>query len=71
MMKLGIGAVGLLVLVWLALWVTDTGVLVYSADTGVVKTRDCRYLVGVTVVRKFAPLAQRCSLVSKGSAPLL
>jgi hypothetical protein len=70
-MKLGIGAVGLLVLVWLALWVTDTGVLVYSADTGVVKTRDCRYLVGVTVVRKFAPLAQRCSLVSKGSAPLL
>jgi hypothetical protein len=71
MMKLGMGAVGLLVLVWLALWVTDTGVLVYSADTGVVKTRDCRYLVGVTVVRKFAPLAQRCSLVSKGSAPLL
>ena len=70
-MKLGIGAAGLLVLVWLALWVTDTGVLVYSADTGVVKTRDCRYLVGVTVVRKFAPLAQRCSLVSKGSAPLL
>lgn len=70
-MKLGIGAVGLLVLVWLALWVTDTGVLVYSADTGVMKTRDCRYLVGVTVVRKFAPLAQRCSLVSKGSAPLL
>lgn len=70
-MKLGIGAVGLLALVWLALWVTDTGVLVYSADTGVVKTRDCRYLVGVTVVRKFAPLAQRCSLVSKGSAPLL
>ena len=70
-MKLGIGAVGLLVLVWLALWVTDTGVLVYSADTGVVKTRDCRYLVGVTVVRKFAPLAQRCSLVSQGSAPLL
>jgi hypothetical protein len=71
MMKLGMGAVGLLVLVWLALWVTDTGVLVYSADTGVVKTRDCRYLIGVTVVRKFAPLAQRCSLISKGSAPLL
>lgn len=70
-MKLGIGAIGLLVLVWLALWVTDTGVLVYSADTGVVKTRDCRYLVGVTVVRKFAPLAQRCSVLSRGSAPLL
>jgi hypothetical protein len=70
-MKLGMGAIGLLALVWLALWVTDTGLLVYSADTGVVKTRDCRYLVGVTVVRKYAPLAQRCSLLSRGSAPLL
>lgn len=70
-MKLGMSTLGLLALVWLALWVTDTGLLVYSADTGVVKTRDCRYLVGVTVVRKFAPLAQRCSLISKGSAPLV
>ena len=70
-MKLGIGIIGALVLAWLALWVADTGLLVYSADTGVVRTRDCRYLVGVTVVRKFAPLAQRCSLLSKGSGPVL
>jgi len=69
-MKLGMGALGVLALIWLALWVTDTGVLVYSSDTGVLKTRDCRYLVGVTVVKKLAPLAQRCSLISRGSAPL-
>ena len=69
-MKLGMGALGLLVLIWLALWAADTGVLVYSSDTGVLKTRDCRYLVGVTVVKKLAPLAQHCSLISRGSAPL-
>ena len=70
-MKLPLGIAGALVVAWLALWATDTGLLVYSADTGVVRTRDCRYLVGVTVVRKFAPLAQGCSLISKGSAPVL
>lgn len=62
-MKLGI--LGALVLVWLTLWVTDTGVLVYSADTGVLGTRDCRYLVGVSIVRKYAPLAQRCGVLSR------
>jgi hypothetical protein len=70
-MKPALGIVGVLLLAWLGLWVGDTGVLVYSADTGVVRTRDCRYLVGVSVGRKFAPLAQRCSLLSRGSAPLL
>ncbi len=70
-MKLRLGIAAALVLAWLALWATDTGVLVYSSDTGVLKTRDCRYLVGVTVVKKYAPLAQRCRLVSRGSAPLL
>jgi hypothetical protein len=70
-MKQSIGIFGVVALVWLALWAADTGVLVYSSDTGVLKTRDCRYLVGVTVVKKLAPLAQRCSLVSRGGAPLL
>ncbi|MGH8669662.1 MAG: hypothetical protein ACREUN_08310 [Burkholderiales bacterium] len=70
-MKAALGIAGALVLAWLGFWVADLGVLVYSADTGVVRTRDCRYLVGVTVVRKYAPLAQRCSLLSRGSAPLL
>jgi hypothetical protein len=59
----GIGAA--IVFVWLALWVADTGVLVYSSDTGVMKTRDCRYVIGVSVVKKLEPLAQRCSVLSK------
>jgi hypothetical protein len=62
-MKLGI--LGALVLVWLTLWVADTGVLVYSADTGVLRTRDCRYLVGVSLVKKYAPMAQRCAVLSR------
>lgn len=70
-MKLTLGMAGVLATAWLVLWATDTGLLVYSSDTGVLKTRDCRYLVGVTLVRKYAPLAQRCRLISKGSAPLL
>jgi hypothetical protein len=61
----------MLALAWLALWAADTGLLVHSSATGVLKTRDCRYLVGVTLVRKYAPLAQRCPLISRGSAPLL
>ena len=70
-MKIAAVLIAVLVAAWLGMWVTSTGILVSSSDTGVLKTRDCRYLVGVTVVRKFAPLAQRCSLISKGSAPLL
>ena len=62
-MKLGIA--GALLFAWLALWVTDTGVLVYSADTGVLRTRDCRYLIGVSIVRRYVPLAQRCSALSR------
>jgi hypothetical protein len=54
-----------LVLAWLGLWVTGTGLLVWSADTGVLSTRDCRYLVGVTVVKHLAPLAQRCAVLRK------
>lgn len=64
-MKLGLFAVALAVFLWLGLWATNTGVLVYSADTGVLATRDCRYLVGVSVVKKYAPLAGRCQLLSR------
>ncbi len=58
-------AIALLVLAaaWLGLWVTNTGVLVSSSDTGVLKTRDCRYVVGVTVQRRLEPLAERCPFV--------
>lgn len=51
--------------VWIGLWFANTGLLVYSSDTGVLKTRDCRYLVGVTVVRRLAPLAERCTLLRR------
>ena len=64
-MKLGAFALTALLAVWLTLWALDVGVLVYSADTGVLRTRDCRYLVGVSVVKKFAPLSERCRVLSR------
>jgi len=54
-----IGGVTVLV-VWLALWTASTGVLVYSSNTRVLGTRDCRYLVGVTVQKRLVPRAPRC-----------
>lgn len=53
------------VVAWLGLWLTNTGILVFSSDTGVLSTRDCRYLVGVTVEKHLEPLAQRCPLARK------
>jgi hypothetical protein len=64
-MNLSIVAAVAVVVAWLSLWVTNTGVLVYSSDTGVLSTRDCRYLVGVTVQKRLEPLAQRCPMVRK------
>jgi hypothetical protein len=62
-MKLVAVVVAVLLVAWLGLWVTDTGILVSSSDTGVLKTRDCRYLVGVTVQKRLEPLAERCPFV--------
>jgi hypothetical protein len=64
-MKLFPGILAAIVFVWLALWVADTGVLVYSSDTGVLKTRDCRYIIGVSVIKKLEPLSHRCSVLAK------
>ena len=64
-MKIAAIAVVVLLVAWLGLWVTSTGVLVSSSDTGVLKTRDCRYLVGVTVQKRLEPLAERCPFVRK------
>ena len=61
-MKLSLGVAGVIVLVWLGLWLSNTGLLVYSAEK-VLKTRECKYLVGVTVVAKLEPLADRCPLL--------
>jgi hypothetical protein len=64
-MNLSIVAAVALVVAWLSLWIASTGLLVYSSDTGVLSTRDCRYLVGVTVQKRLEPLARRCPLVRK------
>jgi hypothetical protein len=47
---------------WLVSWVAGFGVLVYSESTGWKIGRNCHYLVGVTVVRKINPVAERCDL---------
>jgi hypothetical protein len=62
-MKIPAIVVALLVVAWVGMWVTNTGLLVSSSDTGVLKTRDCRYLVGVTVQKRLEPLAERCPFV--------
>ena len=61
-MKLALAAIVVLAVAWLGLWVTNTGLLVSSSDTGVLRTRDCRYFIGVSVVRRLEPLADRCPL---------
>jgi hypothetical protein len=62
-MKIPIVIVAIVVLAWLGLWVTNTGILVWSEDTGILKTRDCRYFIGVSVVKRLQPIADRCPLV--------
>ena len=62
-MKSALGLGVLLAVVWLALWVFNFGVLVYSAETRIPKTRDCRYFIGVSVLKRIEPLADRCPLV--------
>ena len=62
-MKISFGVIGVIALMWLGLWLSNTGVLVSSADTRIPKTRECKYLVGVTVARRIEPLADRCPLM--------
>ena len=64
-MKSAIAAIAVVVVVWLGLWVSNTGVLVYSADTSFAIMRDCRYFIGVSVARRMLPLAERCPLTRK------
>ena len=54
-----------LVVAWLGLWVTNTGLLVHSSDLGVLSTRGCGYVVGVTVHKRLEPFSARCPLVRK------
>jgi hypothetical protein len=62
-MKIPIAAIVVLVLAWLGLWVSNTGILVYSEGMAVM--RDCRYFIGVTVAKRLLPLAERCPVIRK------
>lgn len=64
-MKILVAIVVVLAVAWAGLWVTNTGLLVSSSDTGVLKTRDCRYFIGVSVVKRLEPIADRCPLLRK------
>jgi len=63
-MKLALAAIVVLVVAWLGLWVTNTGILVYS-EANLAVMRDCRYFIGVSVVKRLAPLAERCEVIRK------
>jgi hypothetical protein len=52
-------------LFWLGLWAANTGILVSSADSAIPKTRECRYFIGVSVLKRLEPLADRCPLIRK------
>jgi hypothetical protein len=62
-MKIVLAAIVALVVAWLGLWLSNTGVLVYSADTSFAVMRDCRYFIGVSVARRMLPLAERCPVL--------
>ena len=62
-MKLLLSIPGILILLWLGLWVSNTGILVFSAESKIPVTRDCHYFIGVSVVKRIAPLADRCPLI--------
>jgi hypothetical protein len=64
-MKIPLALLVIVALAWIGLWVTNTGILVWSEDTGILKTRDCRYLVGVTVSKRLQPIADRCPLIRR------
>ena len=62
-MKLLLSVPGILILVWLGLWAANIGLLVGSSDTRILKTRECSYFVGVSVLKRLEPLADRCPLI--------
>jgi hypothetical protein len=63
-MKL-IVAMAILAFFWLGLWASNTGILVTSADSKIPKTRECSYFIGVSVLKRLAPLADRCPLIRR------
>lgn len=62
-MKPIVVVVGVLAIAWLGLWGSNTGILVSSADSVIPKTRECSYFIGVSVLKRLEPLADRCPLI--------
>ena len=60
---MSLGLAGVVALLWLGLWLSNIGLLVHSADSRIPKSRECKYLVGVTVASRLEPLAERCPLM--------
>jgi len=54
-----------LVVAWLGLWASGTGVLFYSVETSVPKVRDCRYFIGVTIVKRTVLVADYCPVLNR------
>ena len=62
-MKLSLAGVAVLVAAWLGMWATNIGILIFSADSRIPKTRECHYFIGVSVLKRIEPLAERCPLI--------
>ena len=60
-MKLILTPIVVLLVAWLGLWVSNTGILVHSESMAVM--RDCRYFIGVSVVKRLLPLVERCPVI--------
>ena len=58
-------AMAILAFFWLGLWASNTGILVTSADSKIPKTRECSYFIGVSVLKRLEPLADRCPLIRR------
>ena len=44
---------------------SNTGILVTSTDSKIPKTRECSYFIGVSVLKRLEPLADRCPLIRR------
>jgi hypothetical protein len=62
-MKLKLGILAVLIVAWLGLWATNTGLLVFSAASSIPASRECHYFIGVSVLKRIAPFADRCPLM--------
>ena len=60
-----VAAAAAVLIVWLGLWIAGTGILVYSANTRVANTYDCRYVVGLSLHKRVVRKVPSCSFFRK------